>query len=310
MEAGRRTTLRSDFLVHWTGAKDIEKEYKKGKSIVREDKTLSDEERKEKYKMLCKERRRKYVKRFHDTLEPIGLEDPRANGLWMTRMQEKIPLRKPRDRSLKYDVPVTCFTEIKLSDIRDHTMRYGCLGLGFSRSFVIRRFGAPVQYVAGTEDDIIAENLNHVYGVLGRLKSCCAHQELQKSGIIEHLKKSGVIDREINDIFEDLLESVKTNICFIKNMSESDHLFSSLDEAEWRIPYTEIKANAGMLTLIKRGHRPESKIPFGPNDLKVLIFPDAKARQMALEDCDIRKWLFKDPKYLPIIATVEECAQF
>ena len=61
------TTLRSDFLIHWTGAKGIEKKYKE-KCKVLNDKALSVKQYEEKYEIFNDERRRKYVYRLYDTL--------------------------------------------------------------------------------------------------------------------------------------------------------------------------------------------------------------------------------------------------
>ena len=54
---------------------------------------------------------------------------------------------------------------------------------------------------------------------------------------------------------------------------------------------------------------PKAKIPLKPSDLKVLLFPDERTREMASADPDIRRW-FGDPPEFPVIATVEERLHF
>lgn len=122
-------TLRSDFLVHWTG-KDINRYYD----------TLTDSQREE------------YVVRLRDTLLPSGPnadDSEKTNGLWMTRREEVIYEKPGVNQRLAttLDFASTCFTEVKLSLTRRHTEQYGCLGFGFSRSFVLDRNGLPVFYI-------------------------------------------------------------------------------------------------------------------------------------------------------------------
>ena len=48
---------------------------------------------------------------------------------------------------------MTCFTEIRLSASDVHAQQYGRLGFGFSRRFVIERYGGPVHYIYGGYED-------------------------------------------------------------------------------------------------------------------------------------------------------------
>ncbi len=247
-------TLRSDFLIHWTG-KDIQTDYK----------ALNDIERNE------------YVCRLRGTLN---------EGLWMTASKEEVDGYKITP--FGYAVPMTCFTEIKLSATHRHTERYGCLGFGFSRDFVIERCGLPVQYVSG-EDDPIVGNFSALWDLL---------------------KRPNVREQLSCEEFGLAMNGIIINIGFIKNMSECKFPqdFKYLDEAEWRIIHTYRREKEGKL-IDTGGNMPFYKIPFKPCDLKVLILPDAQTRQQALSDLDILKW-FGEPPDFPIIATVEECSHF
>lgn len=288
--------LRSDFLIHWTG-RDIENKHKDHPAAKQEE----------------------YVARLRNTLD---------SGLWMNKTKEEIAggdgtrIEHGRLR------PVTCFSEIKLSDVRKHTERYGCLGLGFSRDFVIRRFGAPVQYVSGMEDDIIVENF-----------VCCWKQLEAMRSLIwvissKHLDVLG--EGKVHELHNRLVGAQKAldvNISFIKNMSDPNCSifpkdFTFLNEAEWRIVETRKARSQGLTKkfgfepqadgslknikarMKRRGKNyPEALIPFERSDLKVLIFPNPETRKMAFANSDIRQW-FGDPPDFPVIATVEECLQF
>jgi len=318
MEKERKTTLRSNFLVNWVG-KHIEDKYKK----------LKDE--------YCEEYARayradEYINVLRNTL---GDRDTRADGLWMTEIKEKILKPIQKIPGFEYEWLVTCFTEIKLSDVREHTREYGCLGFGFSRDFIIERYGAPVHYVTGTGKDTVSERLFRVYKTLEYLESITVKLEPQddQHGIItqcinsnfcrfikgsdlrQTMDKLDFEDKRINKpcgIFAYLRASLISSIIFLKSMSKpgSANRFRYLDEFEWRITYTDKMKDKEEKITGDGTDYPPYKIPFTQNDLKILILPDEEMRRRALMDCDIQKWLFKNPHELPIVATVAECTHF
>jgi hypothetical protein len=283
MSSKETGTLRSDFIVHWTGRR-IE----------------------EKYQYNPEAKCEKYVKRLRDILR---------EGLRMKIVEEQV-------HQIQYSIPMTCFTEIKLSAIHKHTERYGCLRFGFTRSFVMKLLGAPVQYVAATQhDDIITEKLNRLRGVLKHLKDCGAYQALEAADIDKELEKKGAIcpERKERNIFPELINAADTSICFTKRMSEctSPHDFRYLDEAEWRILYTGEKYIDGKKKVTDfpkcldgKDPDPIASITFDQSDLKILILPDEDIRKRALDDKYIKNWLPRNPVDLPIIFTVKECTQF
>lgn len=309
-------TLRSDFLVHWTG-KDIQKDYRK----------LRD----------CQTQRQEYVHRLETTLDPL------SGGLWMNDIEAKL-LSSDRvgldgGHYLKFFWPATCFTEIKLSNTLNHTRLYGCLGFGFSREFVISRYGAPVQYVPGVKEadagalDNISPNLFKLFAVLKFFRDKTlelqsldfphgVYKEIENCHFIEFIENSDLeqflkahdYERDAKypqQIFAYLTASVMACAIFVKRMSDytSFREFHFLDEAEWRIPYTDSMLNEGKLrktNVIK----PRYKIPFKAGELKIIILPDDETRKQALECQHILDWLLKDSTNLPIIVTVEECLHF
>ena len=101
--------MRSDFLVHWTG-KDICKypnELDTGK-------------------------RNNYVDRLVDIL---------TYGFWMTVPTPVERVEGFADSWIEYKTPMTCFTEIRLSQAQEHSSRYGLLGVSVDRRFVLDRYG-------------------------------------------------------------------------------------------------------------------------------------------------------------------------
>jgi hypothetical protein len=247
----RGVTLRSDFLIHWTG-RCIQTNYR----------CLNDTQREQ------------YVDRLLGTLK---------GGLWM--MPTKEEFRLDAGGCLKYnEVPATCFTEIKLSATHKHTQHYGCLGFGFKRSFVIRQCGQPVQYVS--RNSPIVRNI---------------------ASLREKLKKLLSLDvKKMNE----LIERLDFNICFLKNMTEPpshSEKFDNFDEGEWRILFmNDDKQQPNVISCVDN-MCPVAKVRFGPCDLKILIFPDAGTRKMALRNDEILQWFGRK---IPIMATVKECLHF
>lgn len=116
--------IHSDFLVYWTG-KDLDHKYDpvwdaSGKSAVDRNDELA----------------RAYVERLRNILR---------YGLWLT---EEAEVRfKAGDQEITIpSAPKVCFTELKLSESRNHARRYGRLGIGVKRPYLFDRFGRPLAY--------------------------------------------------------------------------------------------------------------------------------------------------------------------
>jgi len=280
-------TLRSNFLVHWTG-RDLE----------------------QKYPFHSEAKHSEYVQRLIGTLK---------EGLWINKIDIEL-YDKKLDQQIKW--PSTCFTEIKLTQIKKHTDRYGRLGFGFSRDFVMQHYGAPVLYISSnTVDNIVYQHLSKLYDILQYLND--KRYIMQGEEFEKFMQEHGYITNPDNDLkktFESLENSITTISIFTKKMSESTnpHDFQYLDEFEWRIPFTttvnpSIKPPIERLVPIKQiyltNQKPIAKIPFYSNDLKVLIFPDDETRRIASDNEFFQCWL-KERNGFPIMATVDECAQF
>ena len=72
------------------------------------------------------------------------LEGALRHGLWVQSPREPDELGRGLIRVRR---AITCFTEWSLDLSRPHTTRYGRLGLGFPKLFVLQRGGQPVTYV-------------------------------------------------------------------------------------------------------------------------------------------------------------------
>ncbi len=82
-------------------------------------------------------------------------------GIWMNKIQEEILgwSDKGPDSIISMEVPMVCFTELRLSQSLPHRARYGLLGIVVDRQFVLKRHGAPVFYIPSHADESIVGNL-------------------------------------------------------------------------------------------------------------------------------------------------------
>lgn len=240
------TQMRSDFLIHWTG-----------KDIALGQSTLTEANRSA------------YLDRLASIL---------VDGLWMTKPDERL---KGADQAIvKYSTSLTCFTEIRLSQAQLHASRYGLLGIGVTRQFVLDRFGGPVHYVRNHASECVVSN---VHKILTALNTHCAPEVAHYFAV---------------------------NTSFIKNMSDPNKDdFTYLNEQEWRIVQTPAQTKAGKL--VKTGHsQPEYRIPVGRGDVRIIVFPDEQTRTKARSDSRFHK-CFQDPASpSTILLTVQECEHF
>ncbi|HVO22043.1 MAG TPA: abortive infection system antitoxin AbiGi family protein [Candidatus Margulisiibacteriota bacterium] len=244
---------RPDLLIHWTG-KDI------STSLG----SLTDGDRKG------------YVDR---------LEDIVSKGFWMTRPPESLTGKNVRSgsggHSFKYEVDMTCFTEVRLSASADHAQAYGLLGIAVDRKYVLNRWGTPVHYVRNSDDEWIVGAFADALYQANRLPA-------------------GTRDR--------MMASLRYLGVFLKPMSnsKSDDDFAYIDEHEWRVVQTEEQVRKGRIctTGLKK---PQYRLLVEPSDLKLIVFPDEITRRMAV--FRLEAFLRKAGNTVPLL-TLRECAQF
>jgi len=181
---------------------------------------------------------------------------------------------------IEYQAPMTCFTEVHLSQALFHAKRYGLLGICVSRRFVLDRFGGPVHYVRNHKDECVIGNAQEILNVL---------KELGRPALLEYF---GV------------------NSAFIKSMSDANKdNFTYLDEQEWRIVHTHLQQEAGQIVLTD-APQPRFRIPIHPGDVRIVVFPDDETRTMAKCDSKLDAWLHAPANANTILLTLQECGHF
>lgn len=234
--------IHSKFLVHWTG-----KDFHTPKDVL--DDNI----------------RHKYIDRLADTLR---------NGFFMQRnVGETERIYDPNGGSIDSEVPKTCFTEIKLSQAEQHAKRYGQLGIGVDREFVISRYGNPVFYVTNGDYANLCACAIKVYG---------------------YLEQSNEIKRDL-----------KVILAYFKKMGEknSDNL-QYYDESEWRITHLPQLEESGAL-IPKDRKNYIYRIKLSKKDIKTIVFPDKRTKTLALNNQNIIENIDN-----PICVTINDCINF
>lgn len=151
--------------------------------------------------------------------------------------------------------PIICFTELQLSKAQEHARRYGSLGIGFNREFLMKWGANPVFYVQNKNQGIVNTNL---------------------SGLVNPKDKHDWLD-----VF----------LSYVKPMGEpcSDN-YIYYDEFEWRIVGCKLGEQLPSL-FVKNEEGLWFK--FESIDVSLLAFPNEDTRRKALADDKLMDF-FKD----------------
>lgn len=214
--------------------------------------------------------RENYVERLKDVIE---------HGFYMNKGKKEIWDHKKG----KFSMSATriCFTEIKLSLARKHAERYGLLGIGVDRNFVLERYGNPVFYQYNGKFNCIAEQLR----LLGN-----------------YLKSR---DKEEKRNGDSWLKKLEVILAYCKNMNDQNkENLVYYDELEWRI------VSLNILEIEKKTKRDEKdnsvfRVILKLEDIRVIVFPDKETRDIALSD----EFIWNRSKHW-IITMLDDCEHF
>ncbi|GEM_PF-5360821 len=188
----------SDIIVHWTG-RDIDA------NDPEMQKTLPVNWRKHCLRQIEQPSLIKDSKIIEDYVN--RLRDILKFGLWLTKDKlpeeiQKTPSCSDDDGRINEtpDITRVCFTELKLSESRQHAYEYGRLGIGLKRMFLFNRAGHPLFYIS------------------------------PKKGYTKPNWFSHLINNSQNDTVSNAQKS------YFKYMSETEDLnYKYYSESEWRI---------------------------------------------------------------------------
>jgi len=211
-------------------------------------------------------------------------------GLWMTKRRDGDDYIETKEGKFpKPYVPRVCFTELKISDSLLHADKFGPMGIGFKRLFVLNRIGSPVYYISK-------------FGY---------HPIISKNS-----KFYNPDNKELKDIKP---EDINENVAFFKNMSSGRDIqeyitYDLYDESEWRIIFSEnikkrIPSNKlkyfidpkdpsieekyrNFYNNLKEDSKPDYLIPVD-EWLSIIIYPNLQIKNASMMDIDIRRSLCK-----------------
>lgn len=226
--------VHSDFLIHWTG-KDLDCSYDPRWDNNGKSKTDSD---------LA----RKYIERLHTILK---------YGLWLTTEPESTwPVA-----GVQVTIPSTpkvCFSELKLSQSRNHARRYGRLGVGVKRPYLFTRCGRPLAYFGFHAD---AQNDQF-------LKSCAT--ELNNPNLLNFFKPMN----SSRTLDYDLYSESEWRIIFLQELLDRELLVDPRNESN-----AEANAFLRSLSAVEQGQLKY----LAPLDgwFAMVIYPSLDVKNMA-----------------------------
>lgn len=186
------------------------------------------------------------------------------------------------ERSFDIQFGRLCFTEIRLSEAQAHAKNYGRLGIGFERDFVMNRGGNPVFYIQNGRQGVAAEMFVRIREYL-LARSQAGH----KDGPIQ-------------------LKQLEVLMGFTRTMGGQDSQeLKFYDEMEWRILHSVGGEKAGLF-------KPQGDglwiMPFKRSDVRLIVFPNARVKELALKDTELKKAFSEE--HSPMLLTLDDCAHF
>lgn len=261
---------------------------------------------------LTDEFRREYIACLRGALK---------RGLWVKTPRDPDRLGDDsKDAHFQVNRPISCFTEWLVGESLPHTSRYGRLGLGFPRSFVLKRGGHPVIYVRGIRSgDQYTKNLLN-------LRSFLADERLEEmfgaKTVAEHRKRLDYITHFAKQTRKPPVVKVRltprppkpaapqrpgtqtiqetSTETFERNFGRRQEL---LEEREWRIVHHSTFSKYFTETP-KDPSAPDYYLPFETgNELFTVVLPDNRTVNMVMnERFFIRKFYPTDAPHVTVLS--------
>ncbi|MGA2298076.1 MAG: abortive infection system antitoxin AbiGi family protein [FCB group bacterium] len=210
------------------------------------------------------------------------LKSIKNNGLYMMKYHETV-IGYDR-QGFQSDKNATCFTDLGILNSFNHVKKYGLMGIGVTRKFILERDGRPVWYLLNSPEDLIAPTFDMFFNLYKKY-----HQTIQ----------------ELDEIYIYMSNAV----FYFKGMgAEGTMDFDNLQEREWRIIYS--KRVFDQHKIINTGRtEPEFTIPINIDDIELLIMPNRTIREKLFQDSELRDWICS-ARTIPIILSLEEYYSF
>ena len=203
-----------------------------------------------------------------------------TDGLWLTPKGEVLEIAK---RSYRLERRMACFTENRLSECRFHSTRYGRLGLGFPKRFVLQVSGKPVSYVQNRIGDLYTTTL------LKLLEATAKKTGADDLDFLAHFvkplgDKRGARKATSSAPRGAAVPAGPPGADVIRRQFGPKMVFQS--EGEWRVveDFALLKRKRGGARRLVWGAA-RTLLPYRPGaDLMTIVFPDAATQQAAQND--------------------------
>jgi hypothetical protein len=185
--------------------------------------------------------------------------------------------------------PMLCFSEWGVAESNSHSGRYGFMGLGFTRRFVMRSGGRPVVYVPNTRSDPFRKALVEV--IRSARQAGATDPKLRRhADLLASYLKAYHFHRVPAKSSGDGPRAEKVRRSEVRSRPEDDHLrldfggiFANLEDREWRI-------------VAKSAPAVPEHLSFAPGELAMIVFPDHQTLGHAMRHPGIVKWLARPDK--------------
>jgi len=208
-----------------------------------------------------------------------------------------------------------CFTEIPLKTVEHHAKRYGSIGVGVDRRYLLDRWGAPVHYIRQHYSEVVVWHHARIHSVLKYLED----------------NPKSISDPVLREAVHQARRSHDYLFQFIKPMSTlNEDDFQFLEEREWRVTWTRsmvARDRSEINSLIFDEKRkiydykrfidktgdpiPHYEMPVEKTDVQIIVFPDDATRDLALENLEFQSWLVRTPgSPMPDLKVITELKSF
>lgn len=234
-----------------------------------------------------------YREPLNDTLREIYIK--RVEDIISAGLRIQVPSVSQESDFIREDMPQLCFTQLDYESCLYHAVRYGKVGFGFTKKYLIQKGAKPVFYVSN-KNHPLKSALKKIINKLG--KDCSLESELQllqnNFKLFNEPKKQS-LGHTVKTKKKNVTDKVKS-----KDSINNENLYipkfggvlKNLEDQEWRI-LRHISDN----------------LPCDPgNGLLNIIFPDRRTQAMAVDSSVINSILFQKDRPSVSLICMEDLA--
>lgn len=176
---------------------------------------------------------------------------------------------------------VVCFTELSPDNSDRHVEKYGRLGIGFRRDYLLKCGANPVFYVQNGQHGIANTNL----------------------AILELVVRNGLISTGVPGLFSgpDAIGALRSLLSYFKPMSRDDSaadgaVLDFYNELEWRIAPSHMRVSDGRIITPEMFVYANGRwnFRFDPEQVALIVAPDETVKALMLSDPRLSQNLDRD----------------